>query len=385
MGDEWCKCDWGDIVTLMYGKALSGYKGTPGKYPVYGTNGPIGWHDDFLCSHPGVIVGRKGAYRGIHFSQKPFFVIDTAFYIEPKCELDLRWVYYKLLTYDINAMDSGSAIPSTSRDSFCRLPVTVPPIQEQRTIAAVLSVLDDKIELNRQMNKTLEEMAQAIFKEWFVDFGPFRDGGMQDSELGPIPVGWSVGTLGELSTLSTENCTPAKSPDKTYWHYSIPAYDKGKRPLVDKGQNIKSNKYVVDFRCLLVSKLNPEIKRIWRPCHNQDAICSTEFMVFRPISLAHKEFVHSHLDSDAFFSFLGAHASGSTGSRQRVRPRDSLNFALAIPPEDIIFSFASFVAPLHTMIQNNIDNSATLSEIRDILLPKLMSGEIRVPVAEESA
>jgi len=174
VGSEWTEMRWGDIATLEYGKGLRGYQNAAGRFRVFGTNGPIGWHDKPLCNHPSVIVGRKGAYRGIHYSPEPFFVIDTGFYLEPKTEFDVKWTYYELLSHDINSMDSGSAIPSTSRDSFYQLPVRVPPPPEQRAIAHILGSLDDKIELNRQMNETLEAIARAIFKSWFVDFDPVR-------------------------------------------------------------------------------------------------------------------------------------------------------------------------------------------------------------------
>ena len=217
MAGDWRKCEWGDIATLEYGKSLRGYQETDGHYRVFGTNGPIGWHDEPLCTHPGVIIGRKGAYRGVHYSPKPFFVIDTAFYVEPKEEMDLRWAYYCLLTYDINNMDSGSAIPSTSREDFYRLPVEVPPVVEQQAIACILGALDDKIELNRRMNQTLEAMARAIFKSWFVDFDPVRakaarqqppglapniadlfPDSFEESDLGKIPSGWSVRPIGDV-------------------------------------------------------------------------------------------------------------------------------------------------------------------------------------------
>ena len=157
------------LQLLEYGKSLRGYNATTGPYEVYGTNGPIGCHSEALCPYAGVIIGRKGAYRGVHYSPDPFFVIDTAFYLKPKVEMDTRWAYYQLLTQDINGMDSGSAIPSTSREDFYSLPVDVPSLPEQRAIAHVLGTLDDKIELNRRMNETLEEIARALFKSWFVD------------------------------------------------------------------------------------------------------------------------------------------------------------------------------------------------------------------------
>src|SRR5947208_3289491 len=122
---EWRETTWGELATLEYGKSLRDYAEDSGKYRVYGTNGPIGWHDSPLCDRGGVIIGRKGAYRGVHYSPQPFFVIDTAFYLNPKREMDLRWAYYQLLTQDINGMDSGSAIPSTTRADFYALPVRV--------------------------------------------------------------------------------------------------------------------------------------------------------------------------------------------------------------------------------------------------------------------
>jgi type I restriction enzyme S subunit len=163
---DWQSLRWGDIVDLLYGRQLRDYHGTNGPYRVFGTNGPIGWASSVLCDHASVIIGRKGAYRGVHYSSQPFFAIDTAFYIEPKVEIDARWAYYELLTHDINALDSGSAIPSTSRESFCALPVQLPPLSEQRAIAHILGAMDDKIELNRRMNETLEAMARALFKSW---------------------------------------------------------------------------------------------------------------------------------------------------------------------------------------------------------------------------
>ena len=171
---EWQKRQWGDLATLEYGRALRSYDTSQGMFRVFGTNGPIGWHDEALYDHPSVIVGRKGAYRGVHYSAKPFFVIDTAFYLKPKVEMDVRWAYYELLTQDIDLMDSGSAIPSTSREEFYSLPVSVPPFPEQRAIAHILGTLDDKIELTRRMNETLEAMARALFKSWFIDFDPVR-------------------------------------------------------------------------------------------------------------------------------------------------------------------------------------------------------------------
>lgn len=134
----WEMTEWGSIATLEYGKRLSGYKDSGGKFPVYGTNGQIGWHEEPLCPHSGVIIGRKGAYRGVHFSNSPFFVIDTAFYLKPAIEFSHRWAFYEISSYDIDSMDSGSAIPSTSRDSFYSITVHFPPKE-------IHDLFDDKL------------------------------------------------------------------------------------------------------------------------------------------------------------------------------------------------------------------------------------------------
>ena len=128
---------WGELVTLEYGKALRNYRNADGPYPVFGTNGRIGHHKVAMTSGPTVVVGRKGAYRGVHYSPGPCWIIDTAFHLKAKDDIDVRWAYYALLRCDINDIDSGSAIPSTSREDFYALPVAEPPVSEQRAIAHV--------------------------------------------------------------------------------------------------------------------------------------------------------------------------------------------------------------------------------------------------------
>jgi type I restriction enzyme S subunit len=137
--EGWLTKRWGELVSLEYGKSLTGYEGAAEPYPVFGTNGQIGFHSKPLCEHPGIIVGRKGAYRGVHYCDQPFFVIDTAFYVEPRdCAVELRWAYYEMLRVGINDMDSGSAIPSTSRADFYSLPVLYPGFEVQQTFVRLL-------------------------------------------------------------------------------------------------------------------------------------------------------------------------------------------------------------------------------------------------------
>jgi type I restriction enzyme S subunit len=158
----WEATNWGKLVRLEYGKGLSGYARHDKIYPVYGTNGKIGSHCEPLCPHPGIIIGRKGAYRGIHFCDVPFFVIDTAFYVEPREKVELRWAYYELLRQDINSMDSGSAIPSTSREDFYSLPVIAPPIEVQRKFVQLLEPNWTRQRANDQEVVTLTALRDTL-------------------------------------------------------------------------------------------------------------------------------------------------------------------------------------------------------------------------------
>jgi type I restriction enzyme S subunit len=174
MGTEWRTSTWGEEVSLEYGKALRTHNEIEGRYRVFGANGPIGWTSAPLVQGPGVVLGRKGAYRGVQYSSKPFFVIDTAYYVVPKRELDMRWLYYAIKHYKLGEVDDGSPIPSTTRSAVYMLDLRVPPLKQQRAIAHILGTLDDKIELNRRMNETMEAMVRALFKSWFVAFDPVR-------------------------------------------------------------------------------------------------------------------------------------------------------------------------------------------------------------------
>ena len=202
--EDWKISSWGKLATLEYGKPLSEYENTHGLYPVYVTNGFIGTHTKLLCKHPGVIVGRKGAYRGIHFSKGPFYVIDTAYYLEAKENIDLKWAYYELLTHDINRMDSGSAIPSTSRETFYSLSVIVPPFHEQQAIATALSDVDALITSLDRLIAKKRAIKQATMQQLLtgkVRLAGFSKGLKQAykrTEVGMIPEDWEVRTLGEI-------------------------------------------------------------------------------------------------------------------------------------------------------------------------------------------
>jgi type I restriction enzyme, S subunit len=144
----------GELCVLNYGKGLHGYEVKPQEtlpIEVFGTNGPIGWTKSPLYNQPAIIIGRKGAYRGVHFASGPSWTIDTAYFLTLlDDDVGLKWLYYRLLILDINRMDSGSAIPSTKREDFYSVSIQVPSFLVQQRIASILSAYDDLIENNRR-------------------------------------------------------------------------------------------------------------------------------------------------------------------------------------------------------------------------------------------
>jgi type I restriction enzyme S subunit len=411
MTDEWRDVTWGDLATLEYGKSLRGYRKASGKYRVYGTNGPIGWHDESLCGAASVIIGRKGAYRGVHYSPDPFFVIDTAFYLKPKGKFDILWAYYELLTHDINSMDSGSAIPSTSRDEFYALPVRLPLPSEQKAIAHILGVLDDKIALNRRMNETLEAMAGAIFKSWFVDFDPVRakmdgrkpagmddataalfPGSFEDSELGTIPTGWQVQTLSELTSEIGSGATP-RGGSKVYISEGV---------ALVRSQNVYDYEFRWDGLARITREAAEALKgvtlkpndilfnitgaSILRTCVVDLAVLparvNQHVARIRAKEGIPARFLHLHLVRQEMKDHLIGFNAGAT--REAVTKGHLEGIQLVVPPPVILKVFDKNIAPIYARKESNLRQISTLTVLRNILLPKLLSGEIRVTEAEQA-
>lgn len=162
-------------------------------------------------------------------------------------------------------------------------------------------------------------------------------------------------------------------------HYSIPAFDEARFPVFEPSTSIKSNKFVIDASCFMISKLNPTTKRVWKPyCLTENAVCSTEFIVYKAKDESITDFLYSVIDSSSFSDFMCSHVTGSTGSRQRTTPSDTLAYELILPSEEDLAEFQSLVSPMYAQMRINAIENDKLKRLRDSLLPKLMSGEVDV-------
>ena len=327
-----------------------------------------------------ILVGKDGAryFEDIVIykqDEQPALLSSIAILRADRKKIIPEFLYYTLKTPAVkkNVRDnygSGSAIPRIVLKDFKRMPFSFPSVDEQRKITAICSAIDSKIQVNNAINKNLEQQAQELFKAWFVTFETFG---------GKMPSSWSVAKLGDIATIKTNSFSPAKTPTVMLEHYSIPAFDEQKYPVFELAANVKSNKYILTDNSVMISKLNPGIKRVWRPmCVSEFAVSSTEFIIFEANDPTYKDYVFSVIDSSTFSDWMCAHTTGSTNSRQRTTPSTTLEFQIAHPTQEVVSDFCKIVTPMYDMIAQNTCENRKLAAFRDSLLPKLMSGELDV-------
>lgn len=389
---EWNTYKWGDLISLEYGKPIPDKNLLDGQYPVYGTNGRIGTSNlTPLCKHPSIIVGRKGAYRGVHYSNKPFSVIDTAFFVEPKTSiLDLKWAYYKLLTVNINKMDSGSAIPSTDRYEIYSLSVELPPLEEQRQIAGILGSLDDKIELNRRINANLEAQAQALFRSWFVDFEPFHDGPFVDSELGKIPQGWKVIKLDDIANIYTGYSYKGNElQESNIGMATIKNFDRNGTFKIDGYKSIKPSIKLKQEQNITLFDIivahtdltqnadiigNPALVFSKGPYSNLIMSMDLSKVVSKQANI-NNFLLFCILKDIRFKNHILGYVNGTTVLH--LSKKAIPEYKIALPTKDLD-KISKMLESLYMKISNNYSENEKLTTLRDTLLPKLMAGEINL-------
>ena len=392
-----------ELVTLNYGRALRADTRSPGKVPVYGTNGRCGWHNESLAKGPGLILGRKGqGPLGVEWCDKDFWVIDTAYYDSTlRPDLDLKYVYHLVKYVGLNHLKDGTSNPTLSRDTFGAQLFPVPPLSEQKRIANILGALDDKIELNRRMNVTLEAMARALFQSWFVDFDPVRaklDGrqplgldpataaffasAFQDSVIGHIPNGWTVESVGDIVDC-VGGGTPSTAEPK-YWeggthHWTTPKdFSSLQAPLL-----LDTDRKLTDAG---IAKISSGLLPVGTLLLSSRAPIGYLAIAAMPVAI-NQGFIAMKCNERVsnFFMLnwcqtnmveIESRATGTTFaeiSKQNFRP-----IPVLLPPKEIMGAFTTKVSPLYARITANLYQSRILATLRDTLLPKLLNGDLSV-------
>ncbi len=379
----WPLVQLGEVCHLIYGKSLRDYQAESGQEwtaRVYGTNGPIGWTKTALTAAPTVVVGRKGAYRGVHYSDGPSWTIDTAYYTEvDAARVDLRWYYYRLLLVDINGMNSGAAIPSTRREDFYSVRLQLPDVSSQRRIAGVLSAYDDLIKNNRKRIALLEEAARLLFREWFVHLR--FPGHEHVTVVDGVPAGWVRRSLGDVA-----ECRLGKMLDQ----------NKNKGELMPYLANVNVRWGAIDLDNLREMRFEDDELGTVGLRYGDIVMCEggepgrcalwkdqlPGMMIQKAI---HRIRAHPEV-SYLFLYYCLRHKGQSgqlaplfTGATIRHLPREKLAIVqVAIPPLPLMTLFAEQVDLLEKEITVLEAANRRAYQARDLLLPRLMSGEIAV-------
>ncbi|MCC7210155.1 MAG: restriction endonuclease subunit S [Anaerolineae bacterium] len=401
MGGEWREVALGSL-TDNFDSARIPVKEADrrvGPYPYYGASGIVDHVDDYLFDGEYLLIAEDG--ENLRTRTTPvaflaygkFWVNNHAHIVRANQEADTRFLMYALSVVDISGHLTGSTMPKLTQSNMNRIPILAPPLPEQRAIAHILGTLDDKIELNRRMGETLEAMARALFKSWFVDFDPVRakaegrDPGLpkhladlfpdsfEDSELGEIPAGWEVSMLGNVAENPRRGVQPEQIVSDTPY-IALEHMPKRCIALSEWGtaDGLESNKFQFKKGEILFGKLRSYFHKVGvAPI---DGVCSTDIVVVAPHSMQWFGFVLGHVSSVAFVEYTNA---GSTGTKMpRTSWHDMARYAIALPPKPLATAFTRLVQPFVDRVVAGIHESHTLATLRDTLLPKLISGELRV-------
>ena len=296
--------------------------------------------NDIVFARTGASTGRNYFYDGSDgkFVYAGFLI---KFSIDPS-KINPKYVKYFCLSQQykdwIHSFNTGSTRGNINAQTLGKMPIPELEREKQDALVEILSSIDAKIKQNNAINENLQQQARAVFQAWFIDYEPFG---------GAAPLAWHPSTLGQIAELKTDSWSPAKNPDVMVEHYSIPAFDEQHYPVFEIAAGIKSNKYILNSNSVMISKLNPDTKRIWRPlCLSAHSVCSTEFIVYEAKKQEQRDYIYSILDSTPFLNHLCSHTTGSTNSRQRATPKSTLDFTLCLPPDSIIEDFCQIVTPM---------------------------------------
>lgn len=402
---NWKKCKLGDALNFHRGYDLPKEQMTGQGYPVVGSNGIIGYHEEYTTGNPCLVIGRSGNTGKPAIYHYPCWAHNTTLYVDDFKGNNPQYIYYLLKTMDLGSYAAGSAVPTLNRNHIHPLEITLPLLDEQKRIAEVLGAFDDKIELLQKQNKTLEEMAKAIFKSWFVDFDIVKakqkgekkediiknyhlteelynlfPSSFVDSSVGPIPLGWEVKIIEDLGEVICGK-TPS-TIHKEYYGGNIPFITipdmhnnifagKTERYLTEEGTQSQSNKtlppYSVCVSCIATpglvvmtavnSQTNQQINSVIP--RNLD-VRYYNYYILRSVA----EQIRVQGSGGSVFGNLNK----TSFSKIKILWADE-NLQKAFTKENILY---------FDKILNNIQQIKTLTELRDILLPRLISGKIKV-------
>ena len=420
MSDGWFKTTVGEYSPFVYGKAIKKDDQRTMGIPVYGSNGIYTYSDSALVQQHAVIIGRKGSVGKVHLSTEKCWISDTAFYVIKDSLDESYFVYYLLSSLGLENMNTDAAVPGLNRDNAHRLEIKIPNSIEKRTnLVEPLIKLDQKIHLNNQINQTLESIAQAIFKSWFIDFDPVRakmaakqegqdpelaamctmsgkseeelqqmtsddfaelqataalfPDELVETELGDVPKGWELQQLKDIAKYSSNKIL---LNDLNLENYISTENMLSEKKGIEKASSLPKVNNVPAFKKgnILVSNIRPYFKKIW--FSSFEGGHSNDVLNFEVLEEGCEEYLYNLIYQDSFFDQMMASSKGS--KMPRGDKKAIMNFQVVIPSITLRRLYSRKVRKFY-LKQNIIEKeNQALKSIRDTLLPKLLSGEVNL-------
>ena len=387
--EEWKEYKLGDVLTIKYGKDHKQL--ADGDIPIYGSGGIMRYGERSLYDGPSILIPRKGSLNNVIYADKPFWTVDTMFWsIINDSIANPLFVYYSICKKDFASLNVGSAVPSLTVPVIEDIDILLPSKATQDKVVSVLKSLDDKIELNRHINDNLEQQAQALFKSWFVDFEPFlrEEFFKSDSLFGDIPVEWHIVAIKDLSVYITdyvangsfaslrENVRLYDKPNYAHFIRNTDLKAESYKMYVDKHSYEFLSKSVLKGGEIIISNVGDVGSVFLCPKLEKPMTLGNNIILLRP----KKDYLTFYLYM-LFKGGIGQHLiDGVTGgsAQRKFNKTDFKSIKLMMPPVNILIKFDRIVKPIFSKIEENRDEISRLTSLRDTLLPKLMSGELKI-------
>lgn len=396
----------GDIVNVLDYKRIplssTQRQNKKGIYPYYGAQGIIDYIDDYIFDGEYLLIAEDGEnlksqkQHVAQIAKGKYWVNNHAHIVESNGLCDIRYVCYLLNRMDLSGYITGSAQPKLNQANLLKIEIKLPSLKEQYKIAEFLHLFDDKIEINRRINENLEQQAQALFKSWFVDFEPFQDGKFVNSELGMIPEGWKVGTLSDIIKNTISGDWGKEHPQGNHIRKvfcirgadipDIKIGNKGNMPTRFILEKNYQSKVLIDGDMVIEISGGSPTQSTGRACrisnrlldkYNNSIICTNFCKAIKPLS-GYSSFLYYIWEMLYNQGVMFSYKNGTTG----IKNLDINGFIqkeqIIIPPIHIATDFEKMIKVFYDKIQSNGMQSERLAQLRDTLLPKLMSGELKI-------
>jgi type I restriction enzyme S subunit len=380
----WKRCELGDVLTFQRGFDLPQRDRQEGNIPIVSSSGISGYHNLAKVHGPGVVTGRYGTLGQVFYIKKDFWPLNTTLFVREFRGNDPLFLSYFLRTLNLANQNAAGAVPGLNRNALHLLPICIPPFPTQRKIAAILSAYDDLIENNTRRIAILEEMAQVLYREWFVHFRypGHEKNGTVESALGMIPDGWEVKSIGDV-VITLGGGTPSTiNPEywddgNVIWYSPTDLTSSGKMFITDSAKKItkmglqqSSARLFPAYSVMMTSRATIGVVAI----NTKQACTNQGFITCIPnASLSAYQMYFWLVENKEKIISIASGATFKEINRTTFR-----GLPIVIPNASISQQFNEMVSPVGKQIENLITKNANLRGTRDLLLPKLISGEVDV-------